>query len=115
GYNEPSQPAPASPQVVVVESNSRKASNDDSAALISILIFVLGWFFWIPWIFGFMFIKNEDKTARLFGKLSIGCFFCCCVLGIIITIIVVVVVAAAAAATVDAYDSYNRNGYYTSY
>ncbi|KAF2077681.1 hypothetical protein CYY_000997 [Polysphondylium violaceum] len=51
-------------------------SGDDSEHLIgSVLIFIFGWMFFIPWVFGFLYIRSRNITAKILAIISIVMFF----------------------------------------
>ncbi|EGC31606.1 hypothetical protein DICPUDRAFT_156516 [Dictyostelium purpureum] len=92
-YQQPAQPAVygqpayASTTVSVTSSHHKSHCNDDHHVLPAVILFVLGWFFYIPWIINIMYIKSKNGMAKGFAIASVVFFF----IGIIITVIYLIV------------------------
>ncbi|KAF2077897.1 hypothetical protein CYY_000775 [Polysphondylium violaceum] len=96
-YYPPQQPqvivatiAPVSPIVAAPCYN-----NDDSHVFGAVLLFVLGFFFYIPWVFSFIYCGSRNKTAKGFAIASIVLFFFFLVALIVVLPIIFVVVVAS--------------------
>jgi len=58
----------AYPTCVVAERPRLQNSNGDF--VVALIIFVLGWFFWFPWLLGCLFKKSRNQGAKTLGILS---------------------------------------------
>jgi len=80
------------PVYVVTEQQQNKRRSDNNDFPCALICFILGFFLWLPWLIGCLFIKSRNSASKILGILSL--FFA-----------VVYVVVTATAMTMHSHNS----------
>jgi len=89
--------APVQSQTVV---HVHHNSDDSSEAILPWIMFLLGWFFLIPWCIGIYWIKSKNTTAKG-GAIACLIMTILAVIGVVVTIIAVIAVTVAAGEAIN--------------